>query len=40
VTVELHYYGKGEQADLTPAQRKEIAAALRTIGAQLEGETP
>ena len=33
-------YGKGEQADLTAAQRKEIAAALRTIGEQLKGEVP
>ncbi len=31
-------YGKGEQADLTPAQRKDIAAALRLIGQQLRGE--
>lgn len=33
-------YGKGEQADLTAAQRKEIAAALRAIGEQLKGEVP
>ena len=31
-------YGKGEQADLTAAQRREIAAALRVIGEQLKGE--
>jgi hypothetical protein len=31
-------YGKGEQADLTVAQHKDIAAALRTIGEQLKGE--
>ena len=33
-------YGKGGQADLTAAQRKEIAAALRAIGEQLKGEMP
>jgi mRNA-degrading endonuclease RelE of RelBE toxin-antitoxin system len=31
-------YGKGEQADLTARQRREIAAALRVIGEQLKGE--
>ena len=30
-------YGKGEQADLTTAQRKGIAAALRVIGEQFKG---
>jgi hypothetical protein len=29
--------GKGEQADLTMAQRKSIATALRVIGQQLKG---
>jgi hypothetical protein len=33
-------YGKGEQSDLTTAQRKEITAALRAIGEQLKGEVP
>jgi hypothetical protein len=28
-------YGKNEQADLTAAQRKDIAAALRIIGEEL-----
>jgi hypothetical protein len=31
-------YGKGEQADLTAAQRKQIAAALRSIGEELKGD--
>ena len=31
-------YGKGEQADLTAGQRREIAAALRVIGDQFKGE--
>ena len=31
-------YGKNEQADLTAAQRKDIAAALRAIGEGLKGE--
>ena len=30
-------YGKGEQADLTAAQRKDISAALREIGEQFKG---
>jgi hypothetical protein len=30
--------GKGEQADLTTAQRRGIATALRVIGEQLKGE--
>ena len=33
-------YDKGERADLTAAQRKSIAAALRVIGEQLKGEIP
>jgi hypothetical protein len=33
-------HGKSAQADLTPRQRKDIAAALRTIGEQLKGEVP
>jgi hypothetical protein len=33
-------YGKGEQADLTMAQRKSIATALRVIGEQLKGAAP
>jgi hypothetical protein len=38
VIVLAMVYGKGEQSDLTAAQRKEIAAVLRTIGEQLKGE--
>ena len=32
VIVLAMVYGKGEQIDLIPAQRKDIAAALRLIG--------
>jgi phage-related protein len=35
VVVLAMVYGKGEQADLTATQRKDIAAALRIIGDQL-----
>jgi hypothetical protein len=38
VVVLAAVYGKGERADLTAAQRKDIAAALRTIAARLKGE--
>ena len=38
VVVLAMVYGKGERADLTAAQRKAIAAALRTIDEQLKGE--
>jgi hypothetical protein len=31
-------YGKAEQGDLTMAQRRNIAAALRVIGELLKGE--
>ena len=31
-------YDKGEQADLTMAQRRSIAAALRVISQQLKGD--
>jgi hypothetical protein len=31
-------YGKGEKSDLSAAERKGIAAALRVIGEQLKGE--
>jgi hypothetical protein len=31
-------YGKGEQADLSAAQRKDIAAALRLIAEQVKGD--
>ena len=39
VIVLAMVYGKGEQADLTMAQRKSIATALRAIGEQLRGAT-
>jgi hypothetical protein len=35
IVVLAMVYGKNERADLTAAQRKEIAAALRIIGEQL-----
>jgi hypothetical protein len=35
IVVLAMVYGKDEQADLTAAQRKDIAAALRTIGEEL-----
>jgi hypothetical protein len=35
VVVQAMVYGKNERADLTAAQRKEIAAALRIIGERL-----
>jgi mRNA-degrading endonuclease RelE of RelBE toxin-antitoxin system len=38
VVILAMVYGKNEQADLTAAQRKDIAAALRAIGGQLKGE--
>lgn len=38
VVVLATVYGKGEQADLTTAQRKSIAVALRHISEQFEGE--
>jgi hypothetical protein len=38
VVVLAMVYGKGEQTDLTMAQRRSIAAALRVIGEQLKGE--
>ena len=38
VVVLAMFYGKGEQDDLTAAQRKDIAAALRMIGEQLKGD--
>ena len=38
VVVLAMLYGKGEQADLSPRQRRDIAAALRLIGEQLKGE--
>jgi hypothetical protein len=38
VIVLAMVYGKGEQADLTVAQRSDIAASLRVIGEQLKGE--
>ncbi len=31
-------YGKGEQDDLTASQRRDIAAALRSIGTRLKGK--
>ena len=31
-------YDKGERADLTAAQRKDVAAVLRAIGTRLKGE--
>jgi|SRR5271157_2902217 len=37
VVVLAMVYGKGEQADLTMAQRKNIAAALQVISEQLKG---
>jgi hypothetical protein len=37
IVVLAMVYGKGEQADLTAAQRRDIAAALRIIGEQLRG---
>jgi hypothetical protein len=39
VIVLAMVYGKGEQADLTMAQRKSIATALRAISEQLRGAT-
>lgn len=38
VVVLAMVYGKGEQADLTMVQRRNIAAALRVISEQLKGE--
>jgi hypothetical protein len=38
VVVLAMVYGKGEQADLTAVQRRDIAAALRVIGDQLKGK--
>lgn len=38
VVVLAMVYGKGERADLTAAQRKDIAATLRVIGDRLKGE--
>ncbi len=38
VVVLAMVYGKEEQADLTTAQRRNIAAALRVISEQLKGE--
>jgi hypothetical protein len=38
VVVLAMVYGKGEQSDLTTAQRRNIAAALRVISEQLKGE--
>jgi hypothetical protein len=38
VVVLAMVYGKGEQTDLTMAQRKNIAAALQVISEQLKGE--
>jgi phage-related protein len=38
VVVLAMMYGKGEQADLTAVQRRDIAAALRVIGDQLKGK--
>ena len=38
VVVLAMVYDKGEQADLTAVQRRDIAAALRMIGDQLKGE--
>jgi Xaa-Pro aminopeptidase len=38
VVVLAMVYGKGEQADLTMAQRKSIATAIRLISEQLKGE--
>ena len=38
VVVLAMVYDKGERADLTAAQRKAIAAALRAIDEQLKGE--
>lgn len=37
VVVLAMVYGKGEQADLTMAQRKNIAVALQVISEQLKG---
>jgi len=37
VVILAMVYGKGEQADLTMAQRKNIAAALQVISEQLKG---
>jgi hypothetical protein len=37
VVVLAMVYGKGEQADLSMAQRKNIAAALQVISEQLKG---
>ena len=38
VVVLAMVYGKGEQADLTMAQRRSIAAALRVLSEQSKGE--
>jgi hypothetical protein len=38
VVVLAMVYAKGEQSDLTAAQRKQIAAALRVVGEELKGE--
>ncbi|MFI5455868.1 MAG: hypothetical protein ACHRXM_10495 [Isosphaerales bacterium] len=38
VVVLAMVYEKGEQADLTAVQRKDIAGALRVIGEKLKGE--
>jgi hypothetical protein len=38
VVVLAMVYGKGEQADLTQAQRKDIAASLKMIGDKLKGK--
>jgi hypothetical protein len=38
VVVLAMVYGKGEQADLTMVQRRDIATALRVISEQLKGE--
>lgn len=37
VVILAMVYGKGERADLTAAQRRDIAAALRAIGEQFKG---
>ena len=38
VVVLAMVYGKGEQAELTAPQRRDIAAALRAVDEQLRGE--
>jgi hypothetical protein len=38
IVVLAMVYGKGEQVDLTAAQRKAIAATLRTLGERWRGE--